>query len=207
MPCEHIEFERRIGTGNSEIPLSVQHRTNLQSFQIKILFSDKTGTLTKNEMILQHCSIGGKIYKIQNFGVQEEDNPGVLRLPQYDRNMLSFFQTLSICHTVQVAKLDRTDKEEEDDANVDKSFEMVDSPGSLVDIEDAKRDSETQQNTKQNEVCIPENLLNNLPLAVERKRQTNKINTIETIFKIDQMIFVFSSSRASSSGECIKRHA
>jgi phospholipid-translocating ATPase len=33
--------------------------------QINILFSDKTGTLTKNEMIFKKCSINGKKY-LQN---------------------------------------------------------------------------------------------------------------------------------------------
>lgn len=120
-------------------------------------------------MILKHCSINGKKYKIQNFGVQEDDSPSVLRLSQYDRNMLGFFQTLSTCHTVQVAKLDKTDKQKEDDENIEKSFEIVDPKSSFVDNEDARRDSETQQNTKQNEVCVPENLIKNLPIAVERK--------------------------------------
>lgn len=35
--------------------------------QVEILFSDKTGTLTKNEMHFQMCSITGKTYK-EEFG-------------------------------------------------------------------------------------------------------------------------------------------
>lgn len=122
-------------------------------------------------MILQQCSISGKKYKIQNFGVQEENNSSVLRIPHYDRNVLNFFQTLSICHTVQVAKLDQTEKDENEDA--EKSFEVVDSNGSLVDVEEVKRQSETRQNTKQNEVSVPENLVQNLPLSVEREYCTS----------------------------------
>lgn len=34
--------------------------------QVEILFSDKTGTLTKNEMHFQMCSIKGKTYKEDN---------------------------------------------------------------------------------------------------------------------------------------------
>lgn len=119
-------------------------------------------------MILQYCSINGKKYKIQNFGVKEENKPTVLRLPQYDRCMLNFFQTLSICHTVQVAQLEQTETEG-DEEEMEKSFEIIDSNESVVDIDDAKRKEETRQNTKQNEVCVPENLIDNLPISVERK--------------------------------------
>lgn len=117
-------------------------------------------------MILQHCSINGKKYKIHNFGVQEENNSNVLRLPHYDRDVLIFFQTLSICHTVQIAKLDQI--KQDDNEAVEKSFEIVDSSGSVDDVEDVKQQLETLQNTKQNEVSVPDNLLQNLPVAVER---------------------------------------
>lgn len=39
--------------------------------QINILFSDKTGTLTKNIMIFKKCSINGKMYLQQGRGLQE----------------------------------------------------------------------------------------------------------------------------------------
>lgn len=91
-----------------------------------------------------------------------------MKLPQYDPHMLNFFHALSVCHTVQVAKLDKIKIDSE--ADVEKSFEIIDSSGSLVDIEEeAKRKEETRQNTKQNEVCVPDNLIDNLPVAVESK--------------------------------------
>lgn len=131
---------------------------------MKILFSDKTGTLTKNEMILQQCSINGKKYKIQNFGLREENSSFVMRLPQYDPNTRNFFQALSTCHTVQVAKLDHN-PDEEDTAALEGSFEIIESSeGSLVDIEeDTKRKRETIQNTRQNEVSRPTTLLDDFP--------------------------------------------
>lgn len=130
-------------------------------------------------MILQQCSINGKTYKIQNFGLREENSSSVMRLPQYDPYMRNFFQTLSTCHTVQVAKLEKVpdDKDEKDDASsVESSFEVIESSNSLVEIEeDIKRKEETEQNTKQNEVCRPDSLFDNIP-AVQRKYSENQIS-------------------------------
>lgn len=39
--------------------------------QINILFSDKTGTLTKNEMIFKQCSINGKMYSQEGRGLKQ----------------------------------------------------------------------------------------------------------------------------------------
>lgn len=41
--------------------------------QIEILFSDKTGTLTKNDMYFQMCSINGKTYIEKNTKLYEFD--------------------------------------------------------------------------------------------------------------------------------------
>lgn len=121
-------------------------------------------------MILQQCSINGKKYTIQNFGVQEEDSANVIRLPQYDRQMLQFFETLATCHTVQVQAKSEHDDNIKGDEVVEGSFEIIESStSSLVDIEEDKRNEETRQNTKQNEVSVPDNLLDSLPISVERK--------------------------------------
>ncbi|XP_073831771.1 phospholipid-transporting ATPase IF-like [Musca autumnalis] len=70
--------------------------------QINILFSDKTGTLTKNEMILQQCSIGGRKYLYKGSYLEEEGKPHVVDLNHFEESHKNFFQALSICHTVQV---------------------------------------------------------------------------------------------------------
>lgn len=135
-------------------------------FQIKILFSDKTGTLTKNEMILQQCSINGIKYKISNYGIQEENRSNVIKLSNYNSDVLKFFQTLSVCHTVQVAKADS----KADDSQLEKTFEFIETNHSIVDVEEEiVIKATTQDNTKQNEVCVPDNILNNLPIGIESK--------------------------------------
>lgn len=96
----------------------------LSSSQINILFSDKTGTLTKNEMIFQECSINGRKYNFLGSGIKEEGRPNVVKIHEFKVNVnyeqfskfkhqqyikilqedvFDFFQTLSACHTVQVA--------------------------------------------------------------------------------------------------------
>lgn len=121
-------------------------------FQVKILFSDKTGTLTKNEMILQQCSINGKKFKIMDGGIMDQAKHTMLKVQQYHRDVLLFFQALAVCHTVQVGNT-----EEED---IEKSFEIVESTDSLVDLEeDVQTSVETRQNTIQNEINAELNLL------------------------------------------------
>lgn len=71
--------------------------------QINILFSDKTGTLTKNEMIFQECSINGKKYNFLGSGIRQEGRPNIVKIHEFKDDVFDFFQTLSACHTVQVA--------------------------------------------------------------------------------------------------------
>lgn len=150
-------------------------------------------------MILQQCSINGKKYKIQNFGLREENSSSVIRLPQYDPYMRNFFQTLSTCHTVQVAKLEKVP--DKDDGKLESSFEIVESSASLVEIEeDVKRKQETEQNTKQNEVCLPTDLPpDNMP-TVQREFYNRNLLKMQQKLMIYFSRNIFSSQRASSSG-------
>uniref|UniRef100_A0A336LPY0 Phospholipid-transporting ATPase n=1 Tax=Culicoides sonorensis TaxID=179676 RepID=A0A336LPY0_CULSO len=71
--------------------------------QINILFSDKTGTLTKNIMVFQQCSVNGKKYRQTGRGLQEEGKPYSLKLSETSKSCFEFFEALALCHTVQVA--------------------------------------------------------------------------------------------------------
>lgn len=50
---------------------------------MKILFSDKTGTLTKNEMILQQLSINGKMFTLSGSGIQQSGRINVMKIHEF----------------------------------------------------------------------------------------------------------------------------
>lgn len=61
------EFNRRAKTRNSALTTDLG--------QIQIIFSDKTGTLTKNKMTFTKCSLGGEIFSIDKI-LNGEKNGG-----------------------------------------------------------------------------------------------------------------------------------
>ncbi|KAH9282797.1 Phospholipid-transporting ATPase IA [Echinococcus granulosus] len=69
--------------------------------QVKYMFSDKTGTLTKNVMEFKMCSIGRDAY-----GLEDQEASALqdwrlrMKLLERDRDVDWFFTILAVCHTV-----------------------------------------------------------------------------------------------------------
>ncbi|KXJ73282.1 hypothetical protein RP20_CCG016146 [Aedes albopictus] len=93
--------------------------------QVSLLFSDKTGTLTKNIMIFQKCSINGKMYCQNGRRLQEAGRRYALKINECSRHVYNFFEALAVCHTVQVAGdyTNEADDPEADDREEDSEDE------------------------------------------------------------------------------------
>ncbi|XP_016952023.1 phospholipid-transporting ATPase IF isoform X1 [Drosophila biarmipes] len=110
-----IELQRVIGSWFMEWDIELYEKEtdqpcvvntsnlNEELGQINILFSDKTGTLTKNEMNFQQCSIAGNKFLFRTTRLEDEETKVLLDINNFNANQRVFFQALSICHTVQVA--------------------------------------------------------------------------------------------------------
>lgn len=118
-------------------------------------------------MILQQCSINGAKYEIVDSGIREMGRMNVLRLQQYNRDIVTFFQALAVCHTVQVADADGSEATEKvTDEDLEATFEIIDSVTAFLsdedDVDEVQRVSETRTNTLQNELCSDSNLLDDI---------------------------------------------
>lgn len=98
---------------------AVTSNLNSDLGQVEFLFSDKTGTLTKNEMTLKRVSVGGVVYgpklledhhqggNSHHRHADEEDEPVFPPLEDLVNNNPeadAFLTCLSICHTVQISQ-------------------------------------------------------------------------------------------------------
>lgn len=68
-----MEWDLELYDGTTDQPCVVNtSNLNEELGQVNVLFSDKTGTLTKNEMVFQQCSINGKKFLYKKTKIQEE---------------------------------------------------------------------------------------------------------------------------------------
>ena len=84
--------------------------------QVEFVFSDKTGTLTRNEMELRKCSINGAIYggekqMVGTVGVSGDTTPAAIMesrpMADPDRAAIQrFFTQLAVCHAVFSAEVE-----------------------------------------------------------------------------------------------------
>lgn len=170
--------------------------------QVKILFSDKTGTLTKNEMILQQISIAGKKYRVFDGGIQEPDRHNLIRLSNYSEDISNFFQALTVCHTVQVAGSESMPlNHQQEEAAMEASFVIVDDDelSSCSEYSDCVNGNAScdslEDNTRQN--AIPAETLNNLnnPGQVastgldERQHKRTSSTTPRISFNVNNKIY------------------
>ncbi|XP_075974263.1 phospholipid-transporting ATPase IF-like [Anticarsia gemmatalis] len=73
--------------------------------QVEVLFSDKTGTLTKNLMVFKACSIKGHVYEERDSKLYDTErfNEPVDTL---QTDIKFFFTILALCHSVQISSED-----------------------------------------------------------------------------------------------------
>ncbi|XP_022208598.2 phospholipid-transporting ATPase IF isoform X2 [Drosophila obscura] len=70
--------------------------------QVNILFSDKTGTLTKNLMHFLKCYVAGRDYQLQGTQLYSPASDETFALDVLETQASQFFEALTICHTVEL---------------------------------------------------------------------------------------------------------
>ncbi|XP_033847975.1 phospholipid-transporting ATPase IF [Periophthalmus magnuspinnatus] len=94
----HEESNQRAQVNTSDL--------NEELGQIEYVFTDKTGTLTENEMQFRECSINGTKYREVNGKLVPEglteDSPDD-SAPQMVGEELLFLKAVALCHTVQIS--------------------------------------------------------------------------------------------------------
>ncbi|XP_031430925.1 phospholipid-transporting ATPase IF isoform X4 [Clupea harengus] len=101
----HEESDQKAQVNTSDL--------NEELGQVEYVFTDKTGTLTENEMQFRECSINGIKYqeingKLVPEGVADDSPDG--SIPRLIREEELFLKAVSLCHTVQISyDLDQAD--------------------------------------------------------------------------------------------------
>uniref|UniRef100_A0A8D0D3C1 ATPase phospholipid transporting 11B (putative) n=1 Tax=Sander lucioperca TaxID=283035 RepID=A0A8D0D3C1_SANLU len=89
----HEESDQKAQVNTSDL--------NEELGQVEYVFTDKTGTLTENEMHFRECSINGTKYREVNAGLCDTESH--LTYFYNDNTELLFLKAVSLCHTVQIS--------------------------------------------------------------------------------------------------------
>jgi phospholipid-transporting ATPase len=156
--------------------------------QVEFIFSDKTGTLTCNEMEFKKCSVQGKVYKVPDIEITGKDKvtsrlktelpqesaryDGILTQEAVKTNtpVKEFFKFMALCHSV-FATLDKD--------NSDKPKYQAASPDELALVEISSSYKQTFIEREDSRIVIKEdgrisewNQVVEVPFNSDRKRMS-----------------------------------
>uniref|UniRef100_A0A8C2J259 Phospholipid-transporting ATPase n=1 Tax=Cyprinus carpio TaxID=7962 RepID=A0A8C2J259_CYPCA len=98
-------FDEELGEG----PLVNTSDLNEELGQVEYVFTDKTGTLTENNMELRECCVDGNVY-VPHAICNGQILPGAAGMDMIDSSPEElFFRALCLCHTVQVKEEETVD--------------------------------------------------------------------------------------------------
>ncbi|KAH8415892.1 hypothetical protein KR222_003038 [Zaprionus bogoriensis] len=96
-----INYDIEMYHEESNMPASARtSNLNEELGLIKYIFSDKTGTLTRNVMVFKKCSIAQNMYTPERTPEESDLVQNILRRHETARDIEEFLVLLSVCHTV-----------------------------------------------------------------------------------------------------------
>uniref|UniRef100_A0A182HNH8 Phospholipid-transporting ATPase n=1 Tax=Anopheles arabiensis TaxID=7173 RepID=A0A182HNH8_ANOAR len=102
-PLKAIFINMDIDMYHAESDTPAMARTsnlNEELGMVKYVFSDKTGTLTRNVMEFKKCSVAGSIYSIEDTPAQSRLVQNILNNHRTAPTLREFLTLMAICHTV-----------------------------------------------------------------------------------------------------------